>query len=108
MQNACRSQLYLPIFSQSRKSNRKQILRNNLVDWIKHHGSGWSSQTYANMQGKQFITCLTETIWYIDMCNHKKFEERNNHIPELLLEFFGRANPESYKESRKSFDANEL
>ena len=60
------------------------------------------------MQGKQFITCLTEAIWYIDMCNHKKLEERSYHIPEPFLEFFGRANPESYKESRKSFDANEL
>jgi hypothetical protein len=42
------------------------------------------------------------------MHNHKKFEEHSYHIPELLLGFFGRANPESCKESQKSFDANEL
>ena len=30
------------------------------------------------------------------------------HIPELFHEFFGRANPESYKQSQRSFDANEL
>src|SRR6266498_2348459 len=108
MRNAHRSQLYLPTFSQLRKVNRKQILRGDLVDWIHNHGDGWSTQSYANMQGKQFITCLTETIWYIDMHGHKKFEERNCHIPELLLEFFDRANPESYKESRKPFNTNEL
>ena len=60
------------------------------------------------MQGKQFITCLTETIWYIDMCNHEKLKERSYHIPELFHEFFGRADPKSYKQSRRSFDANEL
>ena len=42
------------------------------------------------------------------MCDHKKFEERGYYIPELFHEFFGCANPESYKQSRRSFDANEL
>ncbi len=72
MQNAYRTQLYLPTFSQSGNPNRKQILRCDLVDWI------------------------------------QKFEERGYHIPELFHEFFGCANPESYKQSRRLFDANEL
>ncbi|CAB5394997.1 unnamed protein product [Rhizophagus irregularis] len=42
------------------------------------------------------------------MRNHKKFEERSYYIPDLFLEFFDRINPESYKQSRKLFDANEL
>ena len=108
MQNACRSQLHLPIFPQSDKVNRKQMLRNDLVDWIHNHGGGWSSQSYANTQGKQFIINLTEAVWYIDMRNHKKLEERSCHIPECFLKFFDRADPESYKQSRKSFDTNEL
>lgn len=108
MQNTRKSQLHLPTFPQSGKINRKQILRNDLVNWIHSHGGGWSTQSYANTQGKQFIINLTETVWYIDMCNYKKLEERSCHIPELFLEFFDRANPESYKQSRKPFDANEL
>jgi hypothetical protein len=108
MQNAYRTQLYLPAFSQPGKPNRKQILRADLVDWIRLHNGGWSTQSLANTQGKQFIVSLAETIWYIDMCNHEKFEERSYHIPELFHEFFARANPESYKQSRRSFDANEL
>src|SRR5437868_13657013 len=44
----------------------------------------------------------------IDMCDYKKFEQRGFHIPELFHEFFGHANPELYKESRRSFDAYEL
>jgi hypothetical protein len=42
------------------------------------------------------------------MCNYKKLEECSCHIPDLFLEFFDHANPESHKHSRKSFDANEL
>jgi len=52
MQNACQIQLHLPIFLQSEKSNRKQKLRNDLVDWIQCYGGGWSTQSYANTQGK--------------------------------------------------------
>ncbi len=99
MQNARRTQLYLPTFSQSGKANRKQILRSDLVDWIRLHNGGWSTQSLANTQGKQFIVSLVETIWYIDMCNHEKLKEHSCHIPELFHEFFGHADPESYKQS---------
>ncbi|CAG8632594.1 896_t:CDS:2, partial [Scutellospora calospora] len=75
---------------------------------IRNHGGGLSTQSYANTQGKQFVTSLTEIIWYIDMRDHQKFKDRSYHIPELFLEFFGYANPESYKQSQKSFNANEL
>ena len=99
MQNARQTQLHLPIFLQSEKSNRKQKLRNDLVDWIQRYGGGWSTQSYANTQGKQFIISLTETIWYIDIRNHQKLEKWNYHIPELFLKFFDCANPKSYKQS---------
>ena len=108
MQNACRTQLHLPTFSQSGKANRKQILRCDLVDLIRLHNGGWSTQSFANTQGKQFINSLTETIWYIDMCDHQKLKECGYNIPELFYEFFSRADPESYKQSQKSFNANEL
>ncbi|PKB93258.1 hypothetical protein RhiirA5_441859 [Rhizophagus irregularis] len=106
MQNARKSKLYLPTFPQS--GNRKQTLRNDLVDWIHNNGGGWSTQSYANTQGKEFIVSLTEAIWYIDMHSHKKLEERSFHIPNIFLEFFDRTNSESHKHSRKLFDANEL
>ncbi|CAB4395231.1 unnamed protein product [Rhizophagus irregularis] len=64
MQNACKSKLYLPTFPQS--GNRKQTLRNDLVDWIHNNGGGWSTQSIANTQGKEFIVSLTETICAFD------------------------------------------
>ncbi|RIB22465.1 hypothetical protein C2G38_991394 [Gigaspora rosea] len=42
------------------------------------------------------------------MHGHKKFEDRSYYIPELFLEFFNCASPESYKEARKPFDEQEL
>ncbi|CAG8857578.1 18953_t:CDS:1, partial [Gigaspora margarita] len=108
MQNARRAKLYFPTFLQLKKANRKQKLHSDIVDWVQHHGGGWSARSYADTQGKQFVNCLTETIWYIDMRDHRRFEDHSYHIPKLFLEFFGCANPESYKQSRKPFDANEL
>ncbi|RIB00040.1 hypothetical protein C2G38_2235896, partial [Gigaspora rosea] len=108
MQNAYRTQLCLPTFQQSEKMNRKHKLRSDIVEWIQRHGGGWSSQSYANTQGKQFVVSLNEAIWYIDIRDYQKFEERGYLIPDLFIEFFNRANPESYKQSRKSFDENEL
>ncbi|CAG8789107.1 28598_t:CDS:2, partial [Gigaspora margarita] len=69
---------------------------------------GWSSIEDANVQGKKFIGCLYEAIWYIDMHDHLKLKECSYYIPELFIGFFDRTTPESYKESRKLFNAIEL
>ncbi|CAG8632069.1 14068_t:CDS:2 [Gigaspora rosea] len=34
---------------------------------IRNRCGGWSTQSYANTQGKQFVTSLTKVIWYIDI-----------------------------------------
>ena len=81
----------------------KQILQNNLIDWIKNHNGIWKMAhliiCYASIQGKQFIVSLTEAIWYIDMWNHKKFKEQSYHISEISPKCFDHAIPESYKQS---------
>ncbi|RHZ82960.1 hypothetical protein Glove_102g7 [Diversispora epigaea] len=43
MQNACETKLYLSIFSQSDKINRKQKLCFDFVDWIHSYDGGWLS-----------------------------------------------------------------
>ncbi|GES77344.1 hypothetical protein RCL_jg12191.t1 [Rhizophagus clarus] len=57
------------------KSNRKQTLRGDLINWVHLHNGGWSTQSLADTQEKQFIVSLVETIWCIDMCNHEKLKE---------------------------------
>ncbi|RIB03305.1 hypothetical protein C2G38_2049373 [Gigaspora rosea] len=103
-----KGQKYLPTVLKFKQLNRKQTLYNDIIEWICQNGGEWSSVEDANAQGKRFVNCLYEAIWYIDMHGYLKLKERSYHIPELFLVFFGRANPESYKESRKPFNAIEL
>ncbi|RIB15432.1 hypothetical protein C2G38_2192362 [Gigaspora rosea] len=108
MQSAARSnKLCVTSFSYS-TPNRKLLPRLDIVKWIQYHKSGWSTQNSADNQGKQFVVDLSEALWYLDIHGYKKLEERSFHIPHLFHEFLNRANPESYKEARKPFDANEL
>ncbi|CAG8442551.1 3551_t:CDS:2 [Scutellospora calospora] len=108
MQSSQNKQFYVPNFSYSSKSNRKQLLRHDIVKLIQNHKIGWSTQESANNEGKQFIISLSEALWYIDMCDYTKLKERGYDLPTLFHEFLGRANPESYKATRKQFDINEL
>ncbi|CAG8856507.1 8279_t:CDS:1, partial [Gigaspora margarita] len=39
------NKLYIPNFAHPEKPNRKQLLRLDIVNWIKSHNSGWSTQT---------------------------------------------------------------
>ncbi|CAG8713693.1 15997_t:CDS:2, partial [Gigaspora rosea] len=80
----------------------------NIANWIQRHEGGWSTQKLADSEEKQFIIALSEALWYIDIHDSTKLEERSFHISNLFYEFLGKANPESYKESRKPFDASEL
>lgn len=108
MQSATRSnKLYTPNFLYS-APNRKQLLRLDIANWIQHHKSGWSTQLSADNQGKQFVVALSEALWYIDIHDYNKLEERSCHIPYLFHEFLNRADPESYRETRKPFDTNKL
>ncbi|CAG8845386.1 13191_t:CDS:2, partial [Gigaspora margarita] len=88
-------QKYLPTVLKFKQLNRKQTLYNDIIEWICQNR-------------KRFVNCLCEAIWYINMHEHLKLKERSYHIPELFLVFFGHANPKSYKESRKPFNAKEL
>ncbi|CAG8806607.1 44727_t:CDS:2, partial [Gigaspora margarita] len=74
MKNVQQDQLYLPVFSQPSKPNQKQILQQDIINWIKNNGSGWSSLSFANSNRKKFVD-LMEVIWYIDMRCHDKFKE---------------------------------
>ncbi|CAG8773665.1 38873_t:CDS:1, partial [Gigaspora margarita] len=98
MKNTQRDQLYLLVFLQPFKPNWKQVLQQDIINWIKDNGGSWSSLSFANSEGKKFIINLTKVIWCIDMCDHNKFKERSYHIPLIFMQFFEQANPESYKE----------
>jgi len=60
------TQLALPFFKLSKKTNKKELLRQDIVEWIKNHGRGWKGNTNAESIGKPFINDLLNAIWYVD------------------------------------------
>ncbi|RIB13660.1 hypothetical protein C2G38_2197262 [Gigaspora rosea] len=99
MRSAQNRQLYAPLFKYL-QPNRKQQLRLDIVEWIQQHESGWPTQTLTDNEGKQFVIALSDALWYIDMRDRTKLQERNYYIPQLFLEFLDQVNLEAYKEAR--------
>ena len=59
MQNALKTQLYLPTSLRSEGANRKLTLRSNLIDWIQSHGGGWSTQSLMTRKASNLLlACL--------------------------------------------------
>ncbi|CAG8605760.1 3788_t:CDS:1, partial [Racocetra persica] len=75
MRNSYKKQIYIPSSLKSTRLNRKNILYNDIIECIHKHGGGWSTVESADTQGKYFVNCLHEAVWYIDMCGHLKFKE---------------------------------
>ncbi|CAG8449252.1 9924_t:CDS:2 [Gigaspora rosea] len=81
MKSSTNKQLHVSIFKYSNPT-RKQQLRLDMVEWIQSYKSNMRDGT--------------------------KLHDQNFHIPQLFLGFFDRADPESYREARPLFCANEL
>jgi len=89
-------QNYLPEFNTSRNSFNQLCI--DLCEWIKINGGGWIGRDNANTIGKKFITDLSKSLWHIDNCSYKTLNDRFK-IPEVFINFFNRAHPESYKKA---------
>ena len=98
------TQLALPSFSLPKKPNKKDLLRQDIVTWIKNHDGGWKGRVTAETTGKTFINDLLNAIWYADTCSIEKIKGRAIHLPKELDEFFNRSDPSSYKNARPNFD----
>jgi len=97
-------QLFLPSFKSPKKPTKKDLLRNDIVTWIKNNGGGWKGKLAAESIGKSFINDLLNAIWYVDTCGIEKVKGRAIHFPKELEEFFNRSDPSSYKNARPKFD----
>jgi hypothetical protein len=103
---AASTQIFLPNFNLPARNSFEE-LRIDLNEWIQSNGGGWIGKDTANTIGKKFVTDLTKSIWYVDICSKKTMDDRFK-IPTLFINFFERANPESYNKSRKPFNSDEL
>src|SRR3954449_2864858 len=68
------AQLVLPLFKLSKRPNKKDLLRQDLVAWIKNNGGGWKGRPAADSTGKSFINDLLNSIWYVDTCGIEKMK----------------------------------
>lgn len=96
---------YLPEFKPAK--NSWEQLRIDLNELIRSNGGGWIGKDNAYSIGKKFVTDLTKSIWYVDICSYKTLNDRYK-IPALFTNYFDRAHPETYKKSRRSFNSEEL
>ena len=51
--------------------NRKQQLRNDIIDYLDKHNMTWCAQQVAT-EGVRFVACLVDLMWYIDG-HHESF-----------------------------------
>ncbi|CAB5350750.1 unnamed protein product [Rhizophagus irregularis] len=84
--------------------NKKDLLRQNIVAWIKNNNGGWKGKIAAESMGKSFVNDLLNAIWYVDTCGVEKMKGRAIHPPKEFEEFFYRSDPSSYKNARPNFD----
>ncbi|PKK58506.1 hypothetical protein RhiirC2_796187 [Rhizophagus irregularis] len=98
------TQLALPSFKLPKKPNKKDLLCQDLVAWIKNNGGDWKGKLAAESIGKSFINYLWNSIWYVDMCGVEKLKGRSIYPPKTFEEFFNRSDPSNYKNARPKFD----
>ena len=84
------------------ENNKKDKLKNDLIDWLKGNGVGWS-EGEKNFLGPQFVNTLSMVLWQIDG-NHKTLETRGCDVPLLLSTFSGYNMPELKKKRKITAD----
>lgn len=96
LMKASRDRHYLP--SKWKNSNKKLELKNDIIDWLKTNGIGWSSSEKDHL-GVQFVNTLGSVFWEI-VGNHGTLQQRGCGVPPELSSFLGYNKPENYKRPR--------
>ena len=70
--------------------NAKDILRNDIIDFLKQHNLGWK-KTVADSIGKNFVKLLADVLWHVTS-HFEHFENRGSKISECFDTFRDRDN----------------
>jgi len=95
--------LYLPEFNPIPRNALDQ-LKIDITNLIKNNGRGWFEKDVTENIGKKFVIDLANAIWYVDI---RGFNQKYK-VPILFENFFDRANPSNYKNTRPKFDFDNL
>ena len=82
----------------SKEKNKKDRLYNDLIEFCVAQSVGWEE---PNSHGKQFISDLSNTLWYIDG-HHHVLSSRSCKVPECFSIFGGYNRPERSKHRKRS------
>ena len=102
-----RNRSCLPTSPSDRAIERSQklALKNDILRWLRSKQLGWSPDE-ANTVGNQFVSALTDILWYID--GHiTTFAARSCSIPEEFQKFSGYNEPtRSKNRKRETYNLN--
>ena len=91
-----------PPSDRAMERSKKNALKDDILKWLQSKQLGWSPDE-ANSVGNQFITALTDILWYID--GHvPTFLARACPIPEEFQQFSGYNDPMRSKHRKRETD----
>ncbi len=98
--------LYLSKLLLIKNPNTLDILKQNVLNYIKLNKDRWKKDT-AEKKVKDFIINLFKILWFINKYKSNTFSQRYS-IPKEFEQFVRRYNPNKYKKARPQFNYNDL
>lgn len=81
---------------------RKDMLFNDVIDYLQERGLAWGSSK-ADVVGKKFVSSLVNCLWYIDGRIHV-FTKQGFKLPDLVTCFVGYNKPEASKHRKRTVE----
>ena len=98
--------IHLPDLSAEKRGHGR--LRNELLTYLKTQKCGWTIDGVSNV-GKQFVSTVSDTLWYLDGHYSTISAVPGCKIPEVVLNRFqGFNRPEEHRHVEKRIDAQLL
>ena len=89
----------LPEFLGDGSGNSKNKLYNSVINWLKKNNLTFSAGCVDTL-GKELVTTLTNTFWYIDGY-FKTLSDRGHGVPEIFHPFQNFNRPEKHKHRKR-------
>ena len=103
LMNAQRSlcQPKLPSKITRERMTKKEVLFNDVVDFLQSQELSWPGTDVAEGAGKKFVSSLVDCLWYLDGRKHV-LEKQGCKFPDFMLSFEGYNKPEASKHRKRS------
>ena len=105
LMNAQRSlcQPKLPSKITRERLTKKELLFNDVIDFLQSQDLSWPGTDAAEGAGKKFVACLVDCLWYLDGRKHV-LEKQGCKFPNFMCAFEGYNKPEASKHRKRSIE----